>query len=227
MCAAAFWFDACQEMHFPTSFRDRGIAPHRDPTPPVDTSLLAALLGAPEARITGPDEVSIAIDEDGTRGSVEVLVQNIGTWIAPYRIQTSAPWILVERINRSGRLHGGVAVGAETTVVICTARFCGEDVTKRGHVVALRITLDPEELPEGEDVRGVVVIEPLFGRGEGQDRRGPCRPQCGDDRGVGVGVGVGRRGRGRGRPRPAAQAPHRRAEPGEGRLATPARSSVG
>ncbi len=166
MCAAAFWFDACQEMHFPTSFRDRGIAPHRDPTPPVDTSLLAALLGAPEARITGPDEVSIAIDEDGTRGSVEVLVQNIGTWIAPYRIQTSAPWILVERINRSGRLHGGVAVGAETTVVICTARFCGEDVTKRGHVVALRITLDPEELPEGEDVRGVVVIEPLFGEGK-------------------------------------------------------------
>ena len=165
-CADAFWWNGCPAMHFPTSFPDLGIEPHQDPTPPVDTSLLDDLAGAPETRITGPDEVSIAIDEDGTRGSVEVLVQNIGTWIAPYRIQTSAPWILVERTNRSGRLHGGVAVGAEATVVLCTARFCGEDITKRGHVAVLRITLDPENLPEGEDVRGVVVIEPLLGEGE-------------------------------------------------------------
>jgi len=56
-------------------------------------------------------------------------------------------------------------VGVETTIVICTANYCSELITKRGHDTALIITVDPELLPEGEDVQGSVLIEPLLGEG--------------------------------------------------------------
>ena len=165
-CADSFRYEGCPQMHFPTSFPDLGIEPHQDPTPPVDTSLRARLIGAPNLSITGPDDASIAVDEEGLPGVVEVKVENRGTWIAPYRIETSAPWILVERAGREGRIHGGVAIGDETTVWICRAMYCGVDVTSEGHTAFLAITLDLDELPEGEAVSGYVLIEPLLGLGE-------------------------------------------------------------
>ena len=165
-CSDSFWYDGCPALHFPTSFPDLGIEPHQDPTPPVDTSLLARLIGAPNLSITGPDDASIAVDEEGLPGVVEVKIENRGTWIAPYRIETSAPWILVERAGREGRIHGGVAIGDETTVWICRAMYCGVDVTSEGHTAFLAITLDLDELPEGEAVSGYVLIEPLLGLGE-------------------------------------------------------------
>ncbi len=166
-CESAFWTGGCPAMHFPTSFPDLGITPHRDPTPPADPALLDRLLGKPRLRISGPADVAIAIGEDGTPGSVEVLVENRGSWIAPYRIETSHSWILVRRsdLPAYGRLHGGVAIGAETTVMVCTAASCGQEITKRGHDARLAITLDLDELPEGEDVEGWVRIEPLAGEG--------------------------------------------------------------
>ena len=165
-CSDSFWYDGCPALHFPTSFPDLGIEPHHDPTPPVDTSLRQRLIGAPDLLITGPEDASIAVDEEGLPGSVEVKIENRGTWIAPYRIETSAPWILVQRSGREGRLHGGVAIGAETIVWICRAMYCGADVTSEGHTAYLEITLDLEELPEGEAVSGYVLIEPLLGVGE-------------------------------------------------------------
>ena len=165
-CSDSFWYDGCPALHFPTSFPDLGIEPHQDPTPPVDTSLRARLIGAPDLRVTAPGDVSIAIDEEGIPGSVEVRIENRGTWIGPYRIETSAPWILVQRSGGDDRIHGGVAIGAETTVWICRAMYCGKDVTSEGHVAHLEITLDLEELPEGEAVTGYVLIEPLVGMGE-------------------------------------------------------------
>ncbi len=164
-CSDSFWYDGCPALHFPTSFPDLGIEPHQDPTPPVDTSLRARLIGAPDLRVTAPGDVSIAVDEEGIPGSVEVKIENRGTWIGPYRIETSAPWILVRRSGGDARLHGGVAIGAETTVWICRAMYCGEDVTSEGHVAYLEITLDLEELPEGEAVSGYLLIEPLVGMG--------------------------------------------------------------
>ena len=47
-CSDSFWYDGCPALHFPTSFPDLGIEPHQDPTPPVDTSLRARLIGAPD-----------------------------------------------------------------------------------------------------------------------------------------------------------------------------------
>ncbi len=163
-CSDSFWYDGCAAMHFPTSIPEFGIEPHQDPTPPVDPSLRDSLLGEPKTLIKAPADVSIAVDEDGVAGSTEVTVQNVGTWIAPFRVQTSDPWIVVHR-EGNGRLHGGVAVGVETTIVICTANYCSELITKRGHDTALIITVDPELLPEGEDVQGSVLIEPLLGEG--------------------------------------------------------------
>ena len=165
-CSDSFWYDGCPAMHFPTSFPDLGIEPHQDPTPPVDTSLRERLIGAPDLLITAPGDASIAVDEDGIPGSVEVRIENRGTWIGPYRVETSAPWILVTRMYQDDRIHGGVAIGAETTVWICRAMYCGEDVTSEGHVAYLEITLDLDELPEGEAVSGYVLIEPLLGPGE-------------------------------------------------------------
>ena len=166
-CDNAFWFGGCPAMHFPTSIPEFGVEPHLDPTPPADPAQLERLLGEPRIRITGPADAAIAVAGDGTPGSVEVLVQNAGTWIAPYRIETSHPWILVRRQDRPefGRLHGGVAIGVETTVIVCTVNSCGQEITKQGHVAALAITLDVDELPEGEDVEGWVLIEPLYGEG--------------------------------------------------------------
>ncbi len=165
-CWNALWASGsgCRAMHFATAFPDLGIEPHEDPTPPVDPALRGVLIGEPNTLITGPSSISIAVDEEGQPESVEVQIQNVGTWIAPFRIQTSAPWILARR-EGNGRLNAGVTIGAETTVVLCTVDACGELITKRGHDTALTITLDLEELPEGEDVQGTITIEPLWGEG--------------------------------------------------------------
>jgi hypothetical protein len=168
-CWDALWASGrgCRVMHFATSFPDLGIEPNRDPTPAVDPTLRDRLVGRPNMLITGPSTVSIGLDEDGQPGSVEVQVQNVGTWIAPFRIRTSAPWIVVGR-EGNGRLHGGVAIGAEATVWLCRpgpTAWCREDVTKRGHDTALIITLDVDELPAEGDVQGTVTIEPLLGEG--------------------------------------------------------------
>ena len=171
--AAAFWpnvFITCEErwfpagcpgMDFPTSFPELGIETHRDLTAPVEASLLDRLLGQPETVITGPDEATIRFDEDGWPGSVEVTVQNVGTWIAPFRIITSNRWILVRRGTGGGRIHGGVAIGVETTVVV----YAPENVTKQGHAAVLHITVDRAQLPDGP-VQGTVLIEPLLDSGE-------------------------------------------------------------
>ena len=167
VCADAFWYNGCPTMHFPTSFPDLGITANHDPTPRVDPSLRERLVGAPRTEITGPREVRIALDERGVPGSAEILVENRGTWIAPFRILTSDPWIRVRRGDHpNGPLHGGVAMGNETTIVICRVPYCETDVTKRGHIAVLEITVDPELLPEGEDVTGTVQVEPLLGEGE-------------------------------------------------------------
>jgi len=166
-CADSFWYDGCPAMHFPTSFPNLGVTGNHDPTPAVDPSLRERLVGAPHMEITGPREVAIAMDENGVPGSAEVLVQNRGTWIAPFRILTSDPWIHVRRGDHpNGPLHGGVAMGTETTIVICRVPYCEVDVTKRGHIAVLEITVNPALLPEGEDVQGTVQIEPLLGEGD-------------------------------------------------------------
>ena len=151
-------------MDFPTSFPELGITTHRDLTPPVDEDLLARLLGAPSTLITGPDEAVITFDEDGRPGSVEVTVQNVGSWIAPFRIITSNRWLLVRRGGGGGRLSGGVAVGAETKVVILSKTKYRDEVSKQGHVATLEITVDPALLPDGA-AQGSVLIEPLLDDG--------------------------------------------------------------
>ncbi len=159
-CERAAFPSGCPGQHFPASFPELGITTHRDLTPPVDSSLLGSLVGAPQLKVTAPESVAIAIGDDGEPESVGILVQNVGTWIAPYRILTSDPWILVRRSDDSRRLHGGVAMGVETTVVV----YAPADITTQGHTASLAITLDLDYLPP-EGGEGTVTIEPLLGGG--------------------------------------------------------------
>ena len=156
-------------MTFPTSIPEFGIEPHRDPTPPVDAGARERLLGRPAFTARGPSVANLAVDGDGDPESVDVTVWNTGTWIAPFRITRTANWIVVRRGEENapftGHFHGGVAIGAETKVVIFDATRYGTEVSEQGRAPVLRITLDTDALPEGEDVEGAVLIEPLHGTG--------------------------------------------------------------
>ena len=162
-------FDGCPGMTFPTSIPEFGIEPHRDPTPPVDAGARERLLGRPAFTARGPSVANLAVDGDGDPESVDVTVWNTGTWIAPFRITRTANWIVVRRGEENapfaGHFHGGVAIGAETKVVIFDATRYGTEVSEQGRAPVLRITLDTDALPEGEDVEGAVLIEPLHGTG--------------------------------------------------------------
>ncbi len=163
-CEDEGFAEGCPGMAFPTSFPELGIEPHRDATPPPDRSDLRGLLGRPSLAISGPEEVRLASSEAGVASSEQIIVQNVGTWIAPFRVWVTEPWIIVRSGEGGGHVHGGVAIGAETKVVILAETEEQEEVSKQGHVATLVITLDREALPAG-DVLGTVFIEPLIGAG--------------------------------------------------------------
>ena len=169
-CEEVNFNTGCPEMDFPTSFPEDSetgqpaVETHRDPTPPVDSSLVFALLGSPHLVVNGPDAFSLTAYSDGSADSGSVTVSNAGTWLAPYRVRTSAPWILVHRAGDDERLHGGLVVGGETEVVIVSESVDGVRVAQYGFARTLVVTLDVELLPRGES-SGTVWIEPLYGGG--------------------------------------------------------------
>ncbi|MCS7294121.1 MAG: hypothetical protein RMK15_01675 [Chloroflexota bacterium] len=167
--AAAFSPDAwlecalylrCAGMDFPTTIPELGVAPHPDPSPPADPAGAAVLLGAPRLAVEGPAAAVLQTRPNGDSDSVTVTVRNTGTWIAPFRVRTSAPWIRVRHpgdpVTRT--LDGGVAVGTETRVVVTANQ------TTAGYVSVLLIDVDRSRQPEGV-ATGAVWIEPLFGQG--------------------------------------------------------------
>ena len=160
-CEDEGFAEGCPGMAFPTSFPELGIEPHRDPTPPADPRARSELLGRPSLEIRGPDEVRLSTSGGS---SEQIILQNVGTWIAPFRVWTTAPWIVVRSGEDGGHIHGGVAIGAETEVVILAETEEQEKVAKQGHVATLVITLDREALP-ASDALGAVFIEPLIGTG--------------------------------------------------------------
>jgi len=148
-------------MDFPTTIPELGVEPHYDSTPPVNPALAGAFLGNPQLQVVGDRTVNITASAT-TATSSPVTVRNTGTWIAPFRVRTSAAWLIVRHPNDPvGRVvDGGVAIGSETDVVVQrTPR-----VVTRGRDSELQISVDPTYLPEGQ-ISGTVIIEPLLGGG--------------------------------------------------------------
>jgi hypothetical protein len=148
-------------MDFPTTIPELDIVPHFDTTPPVDPGLASAFIGNPQLQVVGDRAVSITASTTSATSSA-ITVRNTGTWIAPFRVRTSASWLIVRHPNDPpGRVvDGGVAIGSETDVVVQkTPR-----IATRGRDSELQITVDAANLPEGQ-LTGTIIIEPLLGGG--------------------------------------------------------------
>ena len=153
-------------MDFPTTIPDKQIIPHPDLTPPADPALTAALLGNPMFQYSGSQNVSLFVMRDGTVTRSSLTVTNVGLGVAPFRVRTSAPWIIVRHdTDPTGRtIDGGVAVGSDKSVVIRAATSGQPPIAQQGYTSQLIITIDPAQMPRGVS-SGTVVIEPLFGGG--------------------------------------------------------------
>jgi hypothetical protein len=147
--------DACPTITLPE------LRPNRDTTPPIDPTLAAKFLGSPRLTYNGPSTVSITVEGDQISGATTFSLGNAGTYLAPYRIRTSAPWILVHRPDQPGqRFHGGVTVGSETEVVLSSNPLR----TQKGYNRSLVISVDLARLPSGEST-GTLFIDPVMGPG--------------------------------------------------------------
>jgi hypothetical protein len=155
------FLNGCPEMDFPTIIPDAKIAPHPDSTGAVDPGQAAQFIGSPTLQVTGPSTATL----DATGGnatSVQVTVRNVGTFIAPFRVRTTADWLVARHpgdpVVRT--LDGGVAIGGETQVVTqSTPR-----VAQAGYASVLTVTLDPSVMPGGTST-ATLYVEPLLGGG--------------------------------------------------------------
>ncbi|MFQ5382818.1 MAG: hypothetical protein ACE5EF_14560, partial [Dehalococcoidia bacterium] len=114
----------------------------------------------PRLIVNGPGVIVIKVDPDNAEAGDIVTVANIGSGIAPFRIRTTHPWILVRHPNDDSErtLDAGVAVGAEIDVVLSKDPLR----TQNGFQSRLKVTVDPETAPEGVTT-GSIIIEPLLG----------------------------------------------------------------
>jgi len=173
-CQELGFSGGCPLMDFPTSWPDdpetkdineeRKV--HKDTVPPADAFQASKFIGDPRFSYTGPTELTLTAFRDGTATEGIIVVRNVGTWIAPFRIRTSAPWIVVrhpgDSITRT--LDGGVAIGKETQVVTQSATATRPRIAQPGYDSRLSITLDPSRMSAGS-LEGKVWIEPLLGSG--------------------------------------------------------------
>lgn len=166
-CDDAGFSGGCPAMDFPTSVPDATppIVPHADSTPAVDPSLAGVLLGDPRIAYSGPTSASLQLSASGAT-SVQVIVRNTGSGIAPFRIRSSAAWIVVRHPGDPPQrtLDGGVAIGAETDVVTAAPPRSPVRVAQKGYQSVLTVTIDPVAMPPGTST-GTLYIEPLLGSG--------------------------------------------------------------
>ena len=150
----------CAGMDFPTTIDRFGFKPHPDTTPPRDPAEAALLLGNPVFSFSGPTSLTLTGYTDGTSTKGTVTVRNTGTFVGPYRIRTSAPWIVVRHPTdpASRNMDGGVVVGQDVSVVLPGGG------RQQGYNSVLEISLAPRLMPAGIST-GTVWIEPLLGSG--------------------------------------------------------------
>ena len=165
-CEMAGFSGGCPAMDFPTALPDKKITPHADNTPAVDPAKAAAILGAPVLAYTGPSAANFTVLANGSVNSVQVVVENIGSGVGPFRIRSSAPWIVARHAgDGEGRtLDGGVTVGSEIQVVTQSPRVDRPRLAVPGYKSAVNITVVPTLMPAGNST-GTLFIEPLLGPG--------------------------------------------------------------
>lgn len=156
--------NGCEAMDFPTSFPDDDIEPHEDIVGPVPASMAEDYLGDPNVSFSGPSTANLQARSNGTIDSVNVTATNNGTYIAPFRIRSTASWLVVTDAGGSSSryMHGNLAVGDDQEIVITNVP---QRQTKIGHDAHMRVTLRPQGMPAGP-VTGTVYFEPLYGDGE-------------------------------------------------------------
>lgn len=153
-CSNADFGGGCPSMDFPT-------VPHYDSTTPPNIADVALFLNDPVLTITGAREVALTAGAT-TASASPVTVKNVGTGIGPFRVRTSADWIVVRHPTGSPdrRVDGGVAIGSNLEVVTASK----PRVATSGADSVLEITADPTFLTAGVHT-GTVIIEPLLGNG--------------------------------------------------------------
>lgn len=165
-CEDAGFAGGCPAMDFPTSIPELGVATHPDATPPANPAEAAALLGNPHLSFTGATEAKLVAYVDGVVTSTTVTVTNTGTWIGPFRVRSSAPWLIARHAGDSATrtVDGGVAIGRETDVVTQKATSSQPRVAQKGYESVLVVTLDTATMPTGTH-EATLWIEPLLGGG--------------------------------------------------------------
>lgn len=158
----------CAAMDFPTAIpaANPPVTPHPDTTSPVDPTQAAAFIRDPQIQYSGPASVSFDGATAASAASTQITVKNVGSGIAPFRIRTSADWIVVRHPGDPPvrTLDGGVAIGSETDVVTQAPSGTTPRVAQKGYQSVLLVTINPALMPPGTSV-GKVWIEPLLGGG--------------------------------------------------------------
>ncbi|MBI5946619.1 MAG: hypothetical protein HY875_00590 [Chloroflexi bacterium] len=122
---------ACRAMDFPTALPDDpatkvddSTRTHADTTAPPDPKWASTYLGAPVLSVVGPTAATLNAYADGTASSTSITVRNTGKWIAPFRVRSSVPWLVARHPGDATTvsIDGGVAIGAETKVVLESAK---------------------------------------------------------------------------------------------------------
>ena len=156
----------CPSMDYPTTLPERGVTTHRDNTPAVSAGLISKFLGDPKLQYSGPTSLSLSVTSSGAATNGVVIVKNVGTWLAPFRVRTTADWIVVQHPGDSTRtIDGSVAIGAEADVVTQQATATKPRIAHKGNDSVLVITVNPSFLTPGVGMSGKVYIEPLLGGG--------------------------------------------------------------
>ena len=153
-CEDGGFSGGCPSMDFPT-------VPHYDTSPPGNPSDAAYFLGDPVLQVDGSRSVALTATASTSTGS-SVTVRNTGSGLGPFRIRTSADWLIVRHPDEAGLRHvdGGVAIGADIEVVTQAK----PRIATAGKDSVLQITVDPRFLSAGLHT-GTVIIDTLLGTG--------------------------------------------------------------
>lgn len=149
-CSDSGAAEACAPMDFST-------VPHREVANAPDPSDVAYFIGAPSLEIVGTRTVSLTAGA-ATASSSPVTIKNLGTALAPFRVRTSADWLIVRHASDPRHIDGGVAIGSNYDVVVQKV----PRLANHGQDSELQITVDPRFLSAGTHT-GTITIDSLLG----------------------------------------------------------------
>lgn len=160
-CQSSGFSGGCASMDFPTTIPELEVTTHTDSTVLADPALKSFFMGAPSLEVIGTRDITLTVTGNQATAA-SYTVRNNGTKIAPFRVRTSAAWLVVRHPNDPpGRVvDGGVAIGSDMDVVIQRS----PRATTKGQDSVLLITVRPEWIPAGAS-SGTVIIDPVYGGG--------------------------------------------------------------